>query len=60
MDSKYAGYFQGMEGSPFSEEEKIEKDLLLEKGFLNWDRRDYQRFIQAIELYPRSNPELIA
>lgn len=30
---------------------KIEKDLLESKGFVDWDRRDYQKFIQALELY---------
>ena len=45
IESKYSGYFQGVEPVTFSEEEKIEKDALLSRGYLNWDRRDYQKFV---------------
>jgi hypothetical protein len=41
IDSKYSGYFTGVEFVDFTEEEKIEKDYLLNEGFLNWDRRDF-------------------
>lgn len=41
FESKYAGYLTGAEIDPFTEEEKIEKDFLLESGFMNWDRRDF-------------------
>ena len=34
--------------------------MLLESGFLNWDRRDYQKVCQALELYPREESEHIA
>ena len=34
-----------------SEEEKEEKTQLFESGFNEWDRRDYFRFIQALEMY---------
>lgn len=42
-----------MEYVDFTEEEKIEKDFLLNEGFLNWDRRDFQKLIQALEMYPK-------
>jgi hypothetical protein len=33
---------QGLEDTlRFTEEEKIEKECLLEKGFIDWDRRDF-------------------
>lgn len=41
IDAKYSGYFQGVENVDFTEEEKIEKEALLARGFLNWDRRDF-------------------
>ena len=51
MDSKYSGYVQGIEAKIFTPEMKIEKELIESKGFPNWDRREYQKFIQALELY---------
>ena len=30
---------------------KIEKDLIESNGFPDWDRREFQKFIQALELY---------
>lgn len=51
MESKYSGYVQGLEGQIFTPEMKIEKDLLESKGFNEWDRREYQKFIQALEMY---------
>jgi SWI/SNF-related matrix-associated actin-dependent regulator of chromatin subfamily A member 5 len=30
---------------------KIEKELIESKGFPDWDRRDFQKFIQALENY---------
>jgi SWI/SNF-related matrix-associated actin-dependent regulator of chromatin subfamily A member 5 len=30
---------------------KVEKELLESKGFPEWDRRDFQRFIQGLEMY---------
>lgn len=32
----------------------------MSKGFTNWDRRDYQRFCQAIDLFPRDDYENFA
>ena len=60
FESKYSGYFQGVEYIDFTEEERIEKQVLLESGFTNWDRRDYQKICQALELYPREECENIA
>lgn len=45
IDSKYTGYFQGIETIEFTEEDKIEKEALLSRGFINWDRRDFQKFL---------------
>lgn len=49
-----------MEYVDFTEEEKIEKDFLMNEGFLNWDRRDFQKIIQALEIYPREMTSKIA
>ena len=43
FESKYSGYFQGVDFVDFTDEEMIEKKVLLESGFTNWDRRDYQK-----------------
>lgn len=45
IDAKYSGYFTGMEYVDFTEEDQIEKDYLMKEGFLNWDRRDYQKLV---------------
>ena len=26
---------------------------VMKEGFINWDRRDYQKLVQALDLYPR-------
>lgn len=51
MDAKYSGYVKGTEHIVFTPEMKIEKDLIESKGFPEWDRREYQKFVQALELY---------
>lgn len=51
MESKYSGYIQGVEVPVFTPEMKIEKELIESKGFPDWDRREYQKFVQALELY---------
>ena len=38
FSAKYHGYLQGIELAEFTEEEKIEKQFLLDQGFVNWDR----------------------
>jgi hypothetical protein len=44
MEAKYTSYLQGIELVVFTEEEKKEKEYLWSQGFVDWDRRDYQRF----------------
>lgn len=51
MESRYSGYIKGMEAEMFTPEMQIEKDLIESKGFSDWDRREFQKFIQALELY---------
>lgn len=51
MESKYNGFIQGREDSLFTPEMKIEKELLESKGFPEWERRDFQKFVQALEIY---------
>lgn len=41
LDARYSGYFQGVDPIEFTEEDKIEKDALLARGFINWDRKDF-------------------
>jgi len=60
MDAKYSGYFQGVDTINFSEAEKREKEQLWNQGFVEWDRRDYQRFCQALEIYAPDDFESIA
>ena len=45
---------------PLSEEEIAEKDRLLESGFTNWNRRDFNAFIRACEKYGRDDIENVA
>ena len=45
MESKYSGYIQGMESQMFTPEMQIEKDLIESKGFPEWDRREFQKFL---------------
>eukprot|EP00894_Picocystis_sp_ML_P002124 jgi/Pico_ML_1/52641/g3319.t1 len=45
---------------PLTEEEIAEKDKLLEEGFSNWNRRDFQAFVRACERYGRDDLENIS
>lgn len=36
---------------PLTEEEQAEKDALIQQGFEDWSRRDFQQFIRALETY---------
>ncbi|THG99294.1 hypothetical protein EW026_g3037 [Hermanssonia centrifuga] len=36
---------------PLTEEELVEKDQLIQRGFEDWSRRDFQQFIRALENY---------
>ena len=50
MESKFSGYISGKEHIAFTPEMQIEKDMIESKGFPDWDRRDFQKFCQALEL----------
>lgn len=41
MDAKYTSYLSGIEQVNFTDQDRQEKELLWDKGFHNWDRRDY-------------------
>jgi len=44
-NARFSAYFSGAEKVVFTEEDVIEKDILMSSGFLEWDRRDFHRFI---------------
>lgn len=60
MNAKYTGFLTGCEQITFSEEERKEKERLWSQGFIDWDRRDYQRYCQALEMYAPNDSENIA
>lgn len=41
LESKYAGYIQGVETETFTPEMQIEKEIIESKGFSDWDRREF-------------------
>lgn len=43
-----------------TEEEKQEKEALLESGFPDWSKRDFQSFIKGCEKYGRHDVASIA
>ena len=45
---------------PLTEEEKAEKERLIEKGFPEWNKRDFQQFLNGSAKYGRQNYEGIA
>ncbi|KAJ4820885.1 chromatin-remodeling protein 11 [Rhynchospora pubera] len=45
---------------PLTAEEQEEKELLLEEGFSNWTRRDFNAFVRACEKYGRNDIKSIA
>ncbi|XP_078168036.1 putative chromatin-remodeling complex ATPase chain [Carex rostrata] len=45
---------------PLTTEEQEEKEQLLEEGFSNWTRRDFNAFIRACEKYGRNDIKSIA
>ncbi|KAH9328774.1 hypothetical protein KI387_000882, partial [Taxus chinensis] len=47
-------------GEPLTAEEQEEKDQLLEEGFSNWTRRDFNTFVRACEKYGRNDIKSIA
>lgn len=36
---------------PLSEEQLVEKEELIARGFEDWSRRDFQQFVRALETY---------
>ncbi|KAI9768848.1 MAG: hypothetical protein M1840_004662 [Geoglossum simile] len=48
------------DATPLTEEEQEKKAQLAEQGFLNWNRRDFQQFINGSAKHGRSNYALIA
>ncbi|CAD7702794.1 unnamed protein product [Ostreobium quekettii] len=48
------------EPQPLSKEEIEEKDRLLESGFTNWNRRDFNAFVRSCEKYGRNDIENVA
>ncbi|XP_019866351.1 chromatin-remodeling complex ATPase chain Iswi isoform X2 [Aethina tumida] len=48
------------ESEPLTEQEQSEKDNLLNQGFTNWSKRDFNQFIKANEKYGRDDIENIA
>ncbi|KAH7082974.1 SNF2 family N-terminal domain-containing protein [Paraphoma chrysanthemicola] len=45
---------------PLTEEEKAEKERLIEKGFPEWNKRDFQQFLNGSAKYGRTNYDGIA
>eukprot|EP00127_Corallochytrium_limacisporum_P006544 Clim_evm16s230 gene=Clim_evmTU16s230 len=45
---------------PLTEEEQAEKDKLLEEGFSEWQKRDFNQYIKACERYGRNDIESIS
>jgi SWI/SNF-related matrix-associated actin-dependent regulator of chromatin subfamily A member 5 len=48
------------DAEPLTEAEKAEKEKLIEQGFPDWNRRDFQQFINGSAKYGRSNWDGIA
>jgi SWI/SNF-related matrix-associated actin-dependent regulator of chromatin subfamily A member 5 len=48
------------EAEPLTEEEETEKDQLAQEGFGDWNKRDFQQFINGSAKYGRNNYEDIA
>ena len=48
------------ESEPLTEDEQAEKEDLLQQGFTNWSRRDFNQFIKANEKYGRDDLDSIS
>lgn len=48
------------DAEPLTEEEKVEKERLIEKGFPEWNKRDFQQFLNGSAKYGRTNYEGIS
>ena len=51
MEHKFSGCIMDSIGALFTPELKIEKELIESKGFPDWDKRDFHRFVSGLELY---------
>jgi SWI/SNF-related matrix-associated actin-dependent regulator of chromatin subfamily A member 5 len=50
MEAKYNGFLSGVDPDKiFSPAMQTEKELIESRGFPNWERREYQKFLQALE-----------
>jgi SWI/SNF-related matrix-associated actin-dependent regulator of chromatin subfamily A member 5 len=47
------------EAEPLNEDEQYEKEQLLQQGFCNWNKRDFNQFIKANEKYGRDDLDAI-
>ncbi|KAI2804812.1 SWI/SNF- matrix-associated actin-dependent regulator of chromatin sub A member 5 [Blomia tropicalis] len=45
---------------PLTEDETLEKEELLQEGFINWSRRDFNQFIKMCEKYGRDDIDSIS
>ncbi|KPM06895.1 SWI/SNF-like protein 1 [Sarcoptes scabiei] len=45
---------------PLNEDEQQEKEELLQEGFINWSRRDFNQFVKMCEKYGRDDIESIS
>ena len=48
------------DAEPLTEEEKAEKECLIEQGFPEWNKRDFQQFLNGSAKYGRQNYEGIS
>ena len=60
LESKYSGYISGKDPIQFTPEMQIEKETIENAGFYDWDRREYQKFVQALELFATDDYENIS
>ncbi|GAA6036132.1 hypothetical protein JCM8097_006631 [Rhodosporidiobolus ruineniae] len=44
---------------PLTEEEKAEKEELMQLGFVDWTKREFQAFVRGMEMYGRDDYEAI-
>lgn len=45
---------------PLNEDEQLEKEELLQDGFINWSRRDFNQFIKMCEKYGRDDMQSVS
>jgi SWI/SNF-related matrix-associated actin-dependent regulator of chromatin subfamily A member 5 len=49
--SRQLGKLMKTTAEPLTDEELARKDELIERGFHEWSRRDFQQFVKALEAY---------